>query len=94
MPGPFYDFSVRLAAEFVGSKRLRLHVDCNPEEGILIYPYFKTTLLALVEEDSELPLAERKKLLRSVGKGIQELHNKDWMHTGTLSALGTGTQDL
>jgi hypothetical protein len=33
---PFYDLSIRLAAEFTGSRRLRMHVDCNQDEGVLI----------------------------------------------------------
>ncbi|KAF2865181.1 kinase-like domain-containing protein [Massariosphaeria phaeospora] len=35
VPRPFYDLSLRLAAEFAGSRRLRMHIDCNQEEGIL-----------------------------------------------------------
>ncbi|EEY23048.1 conserved hypothetical protein [Verticillium alfalfae VaMs.102] len=81
VPRPFYDLSLRLAAEFTGSRRLRMHIDCNPEEGILVYPYFRGTLLDLVQEDPDFPPAERRKILRRVGEAIQELHAKDWMHT-------------
>lgn len=62
-----------------------MHIDCNQEEGILVYPYFRSTLLALIQKDPDFPLAERKKILRQVGEAIQELHSKDWIHTGTLS---------
>lgn len=58
-----------------------MHVDCNPEEGILVYPYFRGTLLALIQEDPDFPPAERKKILRRVAEAIQELHAKGWMHT-------------
>ncbi|KAI5860034.1 kinase-like domain-containing protein [Durotheca rogersii] len=77
---PFYDMSLRLAAEFAGTRRLRMHIDCNEEEGILVYPYFRCTLLALIKEDPDFPPPERQKILRCVGEAIQELHSKDWIH--------------
>lgn len=43
---PFYDLSQHLALEFAGSSRLRVHVDANQDECILVYPYFRNTLLA------------------------------------------------
>jgi serine/threonine protein kinase len=64
-----------------------MHIDCNQEDGILVYPYFRTTLLALVQEDPDFPPAERKKILRRTGEGIQELHGKNWIHIGTLSTI-------
>jgi tRNA A-37 threonylcarbamoyl transferase component Bud32 len=64
-----------------------MHIDCNQEEGILVYPYFDDTLLTLIQEDSEFPVAERKKILRRTGEAIQELHGKDWIHIGTLPAI-------
>lgn len=64
-----------------------MHIDCNQEEGILVYPYFSDTLLALIQEDRDFPLAERKKILRHAGEAIQELHGKDWIHIGTLSVI-------
>ncbi|KAK7920711.1 kinase-like protein [Apiospora marii] len=80
VPRPFYDQSLRLATEFAGSHRLRMHVDCNQDESILIYPYFKGTLLALIQEEPDFPPTERKKILRGVGEAIQELHHKNWIH--------------
>ncbi|KAI0009492.1 kinase-like domain-containing protein [Xylariaceae sp. FL0662B] len=77
---PFYDLSLRLATEFAGSRRLRMHIDCNQEEGILVYPYFRGTLLALIQGDPDFPPAERKKILRCAGEAIRELHSKDWIH--------------
>ncbi|KAJ2907246.1 kinase-like domain-containing protein [Zalerion maritima] len=41
VPRPFYHLSLRLAAEFAGSCRLRMPVDCNQGEGVLVYPYFQ-----------------------------------------------------
>ena len=66
-----------------------MHIDCNEEESILVYPYFKDTFLALNQKDPDLPVLERKKILRLVGEAIQELHSKDWVHLGTLSATQT-----
>ena len=64
-----------------------MHIDCNEEEGILVYPYFRGTLLGLIHDDEDLPLEERKKILRQVGEAIRELHHKDWIHIGTLSSI-------
>ncbi|KAK5651308.1 hypothetical protein OQA88_12603 [Cercophora sp. LCS_1] len=81
VPRPFFELSQRLATEFAGSHRLRMHLDSNREEDILIYPYFKDTLLALIKGDAaDLSLAGRKKILRCVGEAIQELHSKNWIH--------------
>ncbi|XDG05990.1 hypothetical protein ABKA04_005605 [Annulohypoxylon sp. FPYF3050] len=80
VPRPFYDLSLRLAAEFAGSRRLRMHIDCNQEECILIYPYFRGTLLSLIQDEPGLHVLERKKIMRHTGEAIQELHSKDWIH--------------
>lgn len=64
-----------------------MHTDCNQEDCILIYPYFRSTLLGLVQEDPNFPLAERKMILRHTGEGIQELHSKSWIHIGTVSTI-------
>ncbi|KAL2192951.1 kinase-like protein [Corynascus similis CBS 632.67] len=77
---PFYDLSHHLALEFAGSSRLRVHVDANQDERILVYPYFRNTLLALIKEGPDFPPAERVKVLRVVAEAIQELHSKDWFH--------------
>ena len=41
----------------------------------------------MIQEDRDFPLAERKKILRRAGEAIQELHSKDWIHIGKLSAI-------
>ena len=64
-----------------------MHIDCNQEDCILVYPYFRSTLLALVQEDPDFPPAERKKILQRIGEGIQELHSKNWIHIGTVSTI-------
>ncbi|KAI1425971.1 kinase-like domain-containing protein [Xylaria sp. FL1777] len=80
VPKSFYDMSLRLAVELRGSRRLRIHIDCNQEEGILVYPYFRTSLLLLIREDPRLLFSERKKILRRLAEAIHELHRKDWVH--------------
>ncbi|CRK16643.1 hypothetical protein BN1708_002900 [Verticillium longisporum] len=80
IPRPFYDKFLRLSADLPPSKRLRLHIDCNPEENALIYPYFNGTLLDLIRDDPGLRSTPRVKILRHVAEAIQELHAKDWIH--------------
>ncbi|KAI7340762.1 kinase-like protein [Hortaea werneckii] len=75
-----YDLSKRLASEFGSSSRLRVHVDRNEEEAVLVFPYYETTLLGLIQGDPEFPTEGRMEILRQVGEAIRELHSKDWMH--------------
>lgn len=84
VPRQFYDLSQRLASEFESSSRLRVHTDCNHEENVLVFPFVKSTLLALIQGNPEFPTEGRKKALRQVGEAIQELHSKDWIHLGIL----------
>ncbi|KAL5329987.1 hypothetical protein ACEPPN_003509 [Leptodophora sp. 'Broadleaf-Isolate-01'] len=77
---PFYELSRTLAAELAGSRRLRMHIDCNEIEDILVYPYFRDTLLGIIQNDPDFPTTERKKILQRVGEAIQELHARDWVH--------------
>ncbi|KAI1426220.1 kinase-like domain-containing protein [Xylaria sp. FL1777] len=77
---PFYNRSIRLATEFTGSRRLRMHVDCNQEEGVLIYPYYTTTLLSLIQDKPDFSPTQRYKILRYVAEAIAELHSKNWIH--------------
>lgn len=77
--------SLRLAADFPESRRLRMHVDSNDEEKLLIYPYYRNTPFKLLQEDPEVSVAARKKVLRQTAEAIRELHSKDWIHIGTVS---------
>ncbi|EGY17006.1 uncharacterized protein VDAG_08170 [Verticillium dahliae VdLs.17] len=77
LPRPFYNKFLRPSADLAISKRLRLHIDCNPEKNALIYPYFNGTLLDLVRHDSGLASTPRVKILRHIAEAIQELHAKD-----------------
>ncbi|KAI0976912.1 kinase-like protein [Xylaria arbuscula] len=75
-----FDLSRRLADEFAGSRRLRMPVDFNPEERIVVYQYFRDTLLGLVRANPDFPADELKKVLRYVGEALQEFHAKGWLH--------------
>jgi serine/threonine protein kinase len=84
---PFYDLSLRLAADFPQSRRLRIHVDSNENENILIYPYYQNTLLGLFKDDTNISDTARKMILRQTGEAIQELHSRAWIHNGTINGL-------
>lgn len=82
VPKHVFNLSQQIANDCPSSRHLRMHVDCNAQESILIYPYFRDTFLALLEKDPAFPPDERGKIMRGVGEAIQELHSKDWIHAG------------
>jgi hypothetical protein len=88
VPRPFYDLSERLARDFESPHRLRVHTDCNQEESVLVYTYFKSTLLSLIQDDLDCPAEGRQ-----VGEAIKELHNKDWIHIGNFLILRNPLHD-
>ncbi|KAL9104869.1 MAG: hypothetical protein Q9163_000255 [Psora crenata] len=61
-----------------------MHIDHNQEERILVYDYFRDTLLALIKDHPDFPTEERKKILRLTGEAVQELHANDWIHIDLL----------
>ena len=61
-----------------------MHIDYNQEEHILVYQYFRHTLLALITEYPNFPSAEIKKILRHTGEAVKEFHDKGWIHIGTM----------
>jgi hypothetical protein len=81
---------MRIAKDLSPSQRLRMHIDCIAKDSILVYPYFQDTLLALMEGDQNFPPEGRLEILRSIWEAIQELHAKDWVHTGSSCALIDG----
>ena len=58
------DVSLRFAANFPESCRLRIKNDPNEEENLLIYLYYQYTLLRLLQEDPEVSGTARKDMLR------------------------------
>ncbi|KAF2005369.1 kinase-like protein, partial [Amniculicola lignicola CBS 123094] len=80
VPEQFHNLSKQIASEVDCSRHLRIHVDCQDGERFLIYRYFKTTMLPLIQDHPEIPAPESLKILRNVGEAIQELHAKDWLH--------------
>lgn len=77
-----------LQVEFESHPGLRTHVDKIKEENILVYEYFKSDLLALVENYPPLPLTARKKMLKEIGNSLAEMHEKNWIHLGTRPLHG------
>jgi serine/threonine protein kinase len=60
--------------------RLRIHVDDNKNENVLVYEYFKTDLFALIENYPSLSLEARKRILKEVGLALNDFHTKRWIH--------------
>jgi serine/threonine protein kinase len=67
-------------AEFESHPRPRIHVDKIERQSILVYEYFKTDLLALVENFPPLPWTARKKIQKEIGNTLAEMYEKNWIH--------------
>ena len=79
-----FELLQELRNEFETHSHLRIQVDEVEKENIVIYEYFKTDLLSLVENYPALPLIARKVILKKVGLALAEMHAKDWIHLGML----------
>ncbi|KAF2278684.1 kinase-like protein [Westerdykella ornata] len=68
--------------EFENHTHLRIHIDQIEKENIVVYEYFKTDLLSLVENYPALPITMRKTILKEVGLALAEIsmHAKNWIH--------------
>lgn len=66
-----------------------MHVDYNEKEHILVYKYYRHTLLALLSHYPDFPPAEIKKMLRCTAEAVKELHDKDWIHIGRLGIINS-----
>lgn len=64
-----------------GARYVRLLHDVVPESGTLVFEYSSNHLLYLVEERN-LSSALKKSMLRDTLRGIAELHDKNYVHTG------------
>jgi hypothetical protein len=56
--------------------------DDSDSEHVVVYPFFRDTLLGLVRADPEFPPEELVKVLRSVGEGLRVMHERGWIHLG------------
>jgi serine/threonine protein kinase len=72
--------------EFGNNPRLRIHVDDNKNKNknVLVYEYFKSDLLSLVENYPALQIEARKTILKEVGLGLNDIHTKHWIHLGII----------
>ncbi|EGD86043.1 serine/threonine protein kinase [Trichophyton rubrum MR1459] len=74
-----FDLALDYKNDFPDSRRLRIHVDENDEEKVVIYEYFDDNLLSFVNKNPNLNLA-RKWILRELGESLKEFHAKNWIH--------------
>jgi serine/threonine protein kinase len=77
-----FELSQEHKQDFPGPQRIRLDIDYNEKERIVVYEYMKEDLLALIHKNRDFPLTARKQILLEVAKAIQELHTKNWTHLG------------
>lgn len=75
-----FGLSERLSAEFAATSSLRMHVDSNREELILVYRYCTGTLLSLLKEHPGLPKHLVRRVVQQVARGVKELHDRGWLH--------------
>ncbi|KAM5452387.1 hypothetical protein MaudCBS49596_003204 [Microsporum audouinii] len=79
-----FSLSLDLKQEFPETRRLRVHIDENEEEKVLIYEYFSDNLLSFIKKYPSLPIEARKWILQELGQSLKELHAKNWIHIGNL----------
>jgi serine/threonine protein kinase len=77
-----FDLLQEFKDEFGRNPRLRIHIDANEKENVLVYEYFKSDLLSLVENYPALPIKARKSILKEVGLGLKDIHERHWIHLG------------
>lgn len=82
MSQSIFELCLQHKREFPDTRRIRMHVDHSEKEKTVVYEYFKEDLLALVQNKRDFPLVARKQILFEVGKALQELHAKNWIHIG------------
>lgn len=71
-----FDLLQEFKDDFKNNPHLRIHVDENKKENVLVYEYFKSDLLSLVENYPALPTEARKTILKEVGLGLNDIHTK------------------
>ena len=75
-----------ISRDLRGSRFVRLPVDFIKDELILVYPYFTQDLMSFLN-DHQIPIAQTKGILFSVLKGLKEMHDHNWVHTGMNQAF-------
>lgn len=84
-----FDLLQKFKDEFDNNPCLWIHIDDNTKENVLVYEYFKSNLLSLVENYPALSIEARKTILKEVGLGLNNIHTKHWIHLGiTPSRFG------
>lgn len=81
-------FSVKSYLSESDNSRLRTHVDYNDNENVVVYEGFTTSVLSLVKNYPPLPLKVRKTILREVGRGLKNIHARNWIHLGIFHSSG------
>ncbi|EPE05817.1 serine threonine protein kinase [Ophiostoma piceae UAMH 11346] len=76
----FFGLSQELATTFHDTDCLRMHTDYNEDQHVLVYPYFRDTLLGLIQSDPTFPPSERPKILRATAEAINQMHSQGWVH--------------
>jgi serine/threonine protein kinase len=82
-----FDLLQEFKDEFGRNPRLRIHIDANEKENVLVYEYFKSDLLSLVENYPALPIKARKSILKEVGLGLKDIHERHWIHLGIYNII-------
>jgi serine/threonine protein kinase len=75
----------KISGDLRSSQFVRLPIDSIVDEAILIYPYLTEDLMSVVQK-RELPKAQTKRILLDALRGLKELHDRNWVHTGMKPA--------
>jgi serine/threonine protein kinase len=75
-----------MSGDLRSSQFIRLPIDSIVDESILIYPYLTEDLMSVMQKH-ELPKAQTKRILLDALRGLKELHDCNWVHTGMKPAL-------
>lgn len=77
-----------LRERFAGSRHLRLHVDENAAELVVMYPHMKANLLESARDFSGgAHVNAREPVVWGAGKGLEELHAAKFAMWGEFLAL-------
>lgn len=79
-----FEQSLELKREFLGNRHLRMHIDENEAERVLVYEYFDDNLLSLVKNNPNMSLEARQWISRELGYSLKEFHAKNWIHIGNI----------